>query len=128
MGICASCCGRRKKSQDPEREPLLQQNKVSAEAAAKLALPHPRTNLEKLADVLAVIRVGKLPSQAQISQGLRAALGSSLLDPHALAAATSSARLLGGDALSQSGRRVLHDVREVIEATLEWGNSRNGMS
>jgi hypothetical protein len=125
MGICSSCCGRRRKDRTGEREPLLPSTAQSAHAASTLALPPPRTNLDKAADVLAAVRTGKLPSQTQLAEALRAALHAQWLDPHALAAVTNSAQLLGGGSLSRSGRRVLGDVREVVEAALEWGLSKN---
>jgi hypothetical protein len=90
-----------------------------------LALPPPRTNLDKAADVVAALRAGKLPSQAQFGHVLCSILQSRLLDPHGLAAATSSAQLVGGDKLSRSGRRVLADVREIIQAIQEWGVTKN---
>lgn len=125
MGLCSSCLGRRKRSDDPEREPLLASTRTVTAEASTLSLPPPKTPLEKAADVIAALRAGKLPSQTQISTFLKTALQSQVIDPHALQAATSQAHLIGGESLSKSGRRLLADVRELIEASIEWGQAKN---
>ncbi|TFK46962.1 hypothetical protein OE88DRAFT_1739005 [Heliocybe sulcata] len=108
MGICSSCCRRRK---DPEREPLLPTD------SSDDALPPPQSSFEKLADVLAAINAGKLPSQAQIDKALKSALASDALQPNVV--------LRGYGPLSESGRRVIEDARDLISAVLRAGVEKN---
>lgn len=73
----------------------------------------------KLAEFLDAIQKGKLPSQDQLNIILRTILKSSLLrdDSHVVPRYGS---------LSQSGERVLEDVREMVEALLQIGMEKNG--
>ncbi|KAG6907809.1 hypothetical protein DXG01_007291 [Tephrocybe rancida] len=105
MGSCLSR-GRRSSS---EQEPLL----------PKVTPPPPpptHSTLDKFIDVLAGRQSGKLPSQDQLAAILRSALSSSILkgDP----------QILSGPC-SKDGKRVLVDVREVLEAMLQFGMEKN---
>lgn len=111
MGLCSSCCGRRAKDRG-EREPLLPKHND--------VLPPPQNNFEKFADVLAAIAAGKLPSQDQLNHALQSLLRSDLLDPRA------TAQAIGYGPLSESGRKVVEDVRELCQAALEVGLQKNG--
>jgi hypothetical protein len=119
MGVCASCLGRRKRASADaagEREPLLPGPSGPALTAAPDPLAPPRTRLERAADALAALRAHKLPSHAQLEQILRAVLAAHALDPH-----------VAGErgALSRSGRRVLADVRELLDAVRAWDADKN---
>jgi hypothetical protein len=114
MGFCWSCCRRRPKDAG-EREPLLPKHNKSDPV-----LPPPQNQLDKLADVLAALSAGKWPSQKQLDRALRALLDSDLLDPHA------AADSIGYGQLSQSGKKVVEDVRELVHAALELGATKNG--
>ncbi|KDQ63980.1 hypothetical protein JAAARDRAFT_74864 [Jaapia argillacea MUCL 33604] len=118
MGFCFSCCRRQKRSQ--EQDPLLPQRHVNREHED--ADPPPHSNLEKLAHVLAALNVQKLPSQDQINRILQLALRSDLLgnvDAGKLGAG------YGYGPLSQSGRKVVADVRLVLDAVAQIGLEKN---
>ncbi|KAI4529006.1 hypothetical protein K525DRAFT_230140 [Schizophyllum commune Loenen D] len=109
MGICSSCCGRRDKT--GEREPLLSKGKQSA-------LPPPRSDIERLADALGAIQVGKLPSQAQIDTLLFRLLRSNVFD--------IDGKIHGSGPISHHGRQVVQDVHDVLEALKQFGLDKNG--
>lgn len=111
MGFCLSCCRRRSKDRS-EREPLLPKHDD--------ILPPPHNNFDKFADVLAAISAGKLPSQDQLNHALQQLLRSDLLDSR------TTAHAIGYGPLSESGRKVVEDVREVVQAALEVGVQKNG--
>jgi len=106
MGVLLSCCRRQK--DHSEREPLLPKDRPEPEA--------PRYN-EAFADVVAAINAGKLPSQTQLDHAARLALNSDLLNVE-----DSS----GPGTLSDNWRKIVGDVREIIEATVEIGLQKNG--
>jgi hypothetical protein len=109
MGFCFSCCRRQK---SPEQEPLLPKDCADTEP--------PRYD-EILADVIAAISVGKLPSQAQLDYAARIILNSQILN-------VEDAKSSGRGAISHSWRRILKDIREIIEASIEIGLQKNGKS
>lgn len=111
MGFCFSCCRRRPKDRG-EREPLLPKSTDDV-------LPPPQSHLDKVADVLAAISAGKLPTQSQLNHALQALLMSDLLD------ARAAAHVIGYKPLSTAGQKVVEDAREVVEAALELGMQRN---
>ncbi|KAG6833041.1 hypothetical protein H0H87_012052 [Tephrocybe sp. NHM501043] len=108
MGSCLSCC----RSRSREREPLLPKSVPSLPPP----LPPPHSPLDKLVDVLAGFQAGKLPSQEQLEVILRSVLCSDLLkdDP----------QFLSGP-LSGNGKRVVADLNEALEATLQFGIEKN---
>lgn len=105
MGLCLSCCHSRRRQQEPEREPLLEQD------------THRRshTRVRKAADIFAAWQAGKLPSERQIDTILRKLLNSQLLTP-----SQDELKVLGAD-----GEKVLEDVRQVIRAVLQFGEVMN---
>ena len=109
MGICSSCCRRRDKT--GEREPLLSKGKQSA-------LPPPRSDIERLADALGALQVGKLPSQAQIDTLLFRLLRSNIFD--------FDGKIHGSGTISRHGRQVVQDVHDVLEALKQFGLDKNG--
>ena len=109
MGICSSCCGRRDKT--GEREPLLSKGKQSA-------LPPPRSDIERLADALGALQLGKLPSQAQIDTVLFRLLRSKIFDV--------DGKIRGSGPISRHGRQVVQDVHDVLEALKQFGLDKNG--
>ncbi|KAI5897910.1 uncharacterized protein SCHCODRAFT_02696539 [Schizophyllum commune H4-8] len=109
MGICSSCCRQRDKT--GEREPLLPKKKHSA-------LPPPRSDIERLADALGALQVGKLPSQAQIDTLLFRLLRSNVFDV--------DGKIHGSGPISRHGRQVVQDVHDVLEALRQFGLDKNG--
>ncbi|KAF8878349.1 hypothetical protein CPB85DRAFT_1342750 [Mucidula mucida] len=106
MGQCASCCGRRRKPirAASERTPLL----------ANVADPATIHSLSRKAvAVVAAFRAEKYPSQDQIDSVIRALLRSNV----------SKEERYGK--LSQPGRKILHDVREICELVLVFGLEKN---
>lgn len=79
------------------------------------------SSIDKAADILAALHTGKLPSQEQINKALQALLRSSALRDDAAQVVS------GGGPLSETGRNVLDDVREIIGAALQIGMEKNGM-
>jgi hypothetical protein len=121
MGSCFSCRRRVRRS---EREPLLPKNTSSD------LLPPPTSNLDKIADVLAALGAGKIPSQAQLDGALRTLLKSDLLraDAGKTTFAGSGYGSLGAarNSLSPNGGLILDDVRAIAQAMLELGMQKNG--
>lgn len=110
MGLCYSCCGRRKtKTNDPERRPLL---------SADGTLPEAHNTLEQVADALAALRAGKLPSQTQLGGLIRALLRSDLMRVNVKAGSR------GG--LNAEQVKVVLDARLVLESIMQWGLDKNG--
>lgn len=107
MGFSFSCCRRQKSD---EREPLLPKDRFDGQP--------PRYN-ELFADIAAAINTGKLPSQEQIDHASRIALNSDVLN-----VGESS----GPGTLSDNWRKIVTDVREIIESSVEIGLQKNGMS
>ncbi|GLB39185.1 hypothetical protein LshimejAT787_0603470 [Lyophyllum shimeji] len=109
MGSCLSCL--RGESESAEREPLL------PTVAPPPPVPRSPTPLEKAADILAALQSGKLPSQDQLDIILRSNLRSSLLQ--------CDLSVSGSGPLSENGRRVVDDTRELIESILQFGMEKN---
>lgn len=114
--VFSTCCGRRdkqRKQHDDEREPLLPTHRVEE------AIPS-QHSLNKFADLLAAINNGKLPSQDQTSAFIRRILNSDVFK--------DLDRQREGGTLSERGRVVLSDLKEVLMAFLELGLEKNGWS
>ncbi|KAF8868953.1 hypothetical protein CPB85DRAFT_1361043 [Mucidula mucida] len=106
MGQCASCCGRRRKPirAASERTPLL----------ANVADPATIHSLSRKAvAVVAAFRAEKYPSQDQIDSVIRSLLRSNVLKEERYGK------------LSQPGRKILQDVREICELVLVFGLEKN---
>lgn len=77
---------------------------------------HTGTDLEKVSECLGALTAGKLPSESQLEDILRVVLKNELLDD----------QVFGGyGPLSERGRQVLRDSREVVEAILQIGMEKN---
>ncbi|TFK22150.1 hypothetical protein FA15DRAFT_758208 [Coprinopsis marcescibilis] len=85
------------------------------------SLPFP----EKLVDIVAAFRAGKLPTQDQISRLLQLALNSELLKDSAVHTGIDPKVVHGFGPTSKQGRKVLGDVRNVIQAVLTFGMEKN---
>jgi hypothetical protein len=108
MGSCSSCCGRRRP--DPahdEREPLLPK---------PTEFVPPKEAWDKVADALGALAAGKMPTQRQLDAVLSALLSSDMLKVGNTATGT----------LSAHGRRLVLDVRDVIQAVARIGMEKNG--
>ncbi|KAI0630055.1 hypothetical protein C8Q77DRAFT_237447 [Trametes polyzona] len=129
MGFCFSCCRRRraprsKYDHESDREPLLPASARLHTPWSSDPLPPPKTTLEKVADVVAALNAGKLPSQEQLDGALRRVLASGVLDVNA-----GSPDEADGDAeeeLEEAGRQVVENAREVCQALLQFGMEKNG--
>ncbi|KAI0699901.1 hypothetical protein C8T65DRAFT_831795 [Cerioporus squamosus] len=120
MGLYSSCC--RYDTAD-DHEPLLVQDRRIPSYTSD-PLPHPRNYLDKLADVVAALHAGKLPSQGQVNRALRHALASDLLHPHSRQADSRP----GGaeeEELNEVGKEVLDGVKDALQALLEFGTEKN---
>ncbi|KAL5485387.1 hypothetical protein ACEPAI_8029 [Sanghuangporus weigelae] len=120
MGFCFSCCcGRRdkqNKDEDGERQRLL----CPGTDANALKHPEERTPYEKVADVLASLHAGKLPSQQQIDSALRKLLRSDFFDVDSVSGHGGN-----GDALDEGVRKVISDGRDVAGILLQVGLEKN---
>ena len=108
MGLCSSCCGRRRKhnnNERSERTPLLSQVTDPA---------HIRTVSQTAVDVVAATKAGKYPSQDQVNRVVRALLKWDILKEHRYSK------------VSPSGRRIVGDVRSICEQLLVFGLEKNG--
>ena len=112
MGFCLSCCRRRNPRKDIEREPLLRSQ--SSE------LPQTRSAIEHIADVLAALHSGKLPSQNQINTALGQLLRSEFLR-------IDSKHPLSGVVADSEGKQFIGDVKEAIQAIIQTGVEKNGI-
>ncbi|EIN13043.1 hypothetical protein PUNSTDRAFT_42456 [Punctularia strigosozonata HHB-11173 SS5] len=125
MGSCFSSCRRRVRRS--EREPLLPKNPDNPSSDI---LPPPRSHLQQLGDVLAALSAGKMPSQEQIDQALRALLNTDLLNAHAGKAVAASGTAYGSLAsaaggLSPHGKLLLDDANDIVQALLSLGMQKN---
>lgn len=108
---------------DEDRQPLLQDE---PEFQPPPSAPS-RPPLNKFADILSALRSGKLPSQTQINQLLQHVLRLELLQSTRDPESAATPEVLRGDGpLSTSGRRVIQDLEEVIQAVLQFGMEKNG--
>ncbi|KLO05644.1 hypothetical protein SCHPADRAFT_1002788 [Schizopora paradoxa] len=116
MGLCFSCCRRRKPVYDPEQDPLL---KSESPTRSSRLDGSPRTHLEKMADVVAAIEAGKLPSQDQLNN-----FGKELLAANFLKKSNASGMALDADLAAES-ERLVDSAREALEAILQMGIEKN---
>ena len=79
--------------------------------------------VNKLVAILTALNSGKLLSQDQLSACLRYTLNSELLRED-----TGTDVLPGNGPMSIQGRKVLSELRNVIQATLQFGMEKNGMA
>ena len=79
--------------------------------------------VNKLVAVVTALNAGKLLSQDQLSACLRYTLNSELLRED-----TGTDVLPGNGPMSIQGRKVLSELRNVIQATLQFGMEKNGMT
>jgi hypothetical protein len=108
MGLLLSCCGQRKK--EKKYSPLLDRDEQEP-------LGPSRDVLVKAAAAFGALSAGKLPTEGQLEHVLRSCLHSTILnDKDAIG---------GRGPLSQNGRKLLADTREVIEAVLQVGMEKN---
>ncbi|KAI0746172.1 hypothetical protein C8Q76DRAFT_706217 [Earliella scabrosa] len=128
MGFCFSCC-RRTVDEHDDREPLLPRyhDQSHIPYRSRDPLPPPRTSFDKLADIVAALHAGKLPSQEQVNRALRHALTSDLLNPESYGGLghDHGARTKEQEELEETGRNVLHAIREASQALLEFGMEKN---
>lgn len=104
-------------SKSSERKPLLPTRHGDVTTYQDNPAP-PAPLLCKLADILGALQKGKLPSQDQLNLICQNILKSGLL--------RDEASIAGHGSLSRSGRRVLDDAREIVEALLQIGLEKNG--
>ena len=83
------------------------------------SLPEPTSYFQKAIDILAALKANKLPSQDQLNAFLRLFLRTDMLDVDKVA---------GHGPVSDHVKKVVLDVREVIEATVQIGMEKNGGS
>lgn len=110
-------------SSSTERSPLLPTHAPSAgqlQSTAQDATASARHTAFQLAPALAALQAGKLPSQAQLSKLLDAALASDVLNPGIGRAGSRTGRL------SEEGARVVRAFRAVLEAAGKLGDEKNG--
>jgi hypothetical protein len=128
MDACLSCFSSKRHQDD--REPLLpkHQQPHTPQSAEQAEQPPTDEPLSKLADVLAALSAGKLPSQNQINNFLRRILNSNVLQETQDAQSRTTPEILRGNGpLSRRGRKVIQDVAHVIEAFLQFGMEKNGV-
>lgn len=82
-----------------------------------------QNGVNKLVAILTAFNAGKLPSQDQLSVFLRFILNSELLRED-----TGTDVLPGNGPMSKQGRKALSELRNVIQATLQFGMEKNGMA
>ena len=121
MGFLFSCF--RRPSTDDDHEPLL-----SSQSSIQEELYPPESHIDKVADVIAALRVGKLPSQDQTNAALQKIMRSNVLALFD----SKSARVLGQKQqygpLSDRGKTIVKDIRELVEAIIQFGLEKNGLS
>jgi hypothetical protein len=114
MGFCFSCCRRRRRRHPPvESEPLLASQTSSADS-----LPEPTNYIQKATDILAALKANKHPSQEQLNQFLQLLLRSEFLDVNV--------PTTGYGPVSDDVKKVVLDLRELVEALLMIGMEKNG--
>ena len=115
----------RNSTQTDEREPLLPKhaahhNLRPGEASSSVSVER-RGAVDKIVDILAAFNAGKLPSQAQLSGFLQVLLSSELLRLDGSQRKTTSV-----GPMSKDGRKVLNDVRNLVQSLLQFGLEKNG--
>ena len=116
----------RNSSEPDEREPLLQNTHSTHDHDHDHHDQHPsglvqRGTVDKIVDILVAFNAGKLPSQTQLSRFLRILLSSELLRQDGIGNKTTSV-----GPMSKDGRKVLNDVRNLVQSMLQFGLEKNG--
>ena len=106
MDYCLPCFGR----PDPPQRTRQQQQQQE------------QNGVNKLVAILTAVTAGRLPSQDQLSVFLRFILNSELLRE-----GTRTDVLSGNGPMSKQGRKVLSELRNIFQATLQFGMEKNGM-
>lgn len=94
---------------------------------------HPRGSmndkpgLDRLVDAFAALSAGKLPTQDQITRILQVLLNSELLSGSPLSETLNSSTLDGNGPMGRRGRKVIQDVRGVVQAIAQFGMEKNSM-
>ncbi|KAH6900941.1 hypothetical protein BKA70DRAFT_1159081 [Coprinopsis sp. MPI-PUGE-AT-0042] len=152
MDACLSCFGRRRQASvtDDDQDPLLPKPNTnharrdhSAQVprgtasgygaadtmeAARVQDTTPHVvfpALEKVVDVVAAFRAGKLPAQDQITRMLQVLLNSQLLRDGLEQGARLAQSRDGTGPTSARGLQVLRDLRAVVQAALEFSIEKN---
>ncbi|KAG8991963.1 hypothetical protein FRB94_012125 [Tulasnella sp. JGI-2019a] len=112
--VLSTCCGLRPPKRTGEREPLLPQHRDRDETVD--AVIPDQQSLNKIADLLAALNNGKLPSQDQLNSLIRRILQSQIF---------KEANKDKHDTLSQRGQLVLRDLDELLRAFMELGIEKN---
>ena len=131
---CLPCFWSWNSSQPDEREPLLQNTHATHRNLSQFLSPNgsgsesssglvERGTVDKIVDILAAFNAGKLPSQAQLSKFLQILLSSELLGQDG----GSQSITTSVGPMSKDGRRVLNDVRNLVQSMLQFGLEKNGM-
>jgi len=116
------------KTKDGEREPLLPKYQPTNEQPTTSAPPPEILRLgdesvvDKIIDALAALKAGKIPTQEQTTRFLQVLLKSELLKED-----KSENVVPGNGPASKQGRKVLKDVRCLLQALLQFGMEKNGM-
>ncbi|KAF8157043.1 hypothetical protein B0H34DRAFT_859634 [Crassisporium funariophilum] len=121
MDYCLSCFGISKPT-DNERDPLLPKHTQRRDQRGRRGNDSQdveRPMVDKVVDVLAALNAGKLPSQAQFTHILQASLRSDLLTDD------RGKVVPGNGPMSKQGRKVLGDVRDLVQALLRFGLEKN---
>lgn len=129
MGLCSSCCRRRKRvrdlnstsnfgfGEDAERQPLLPGTPSSKGKAAEATAREKFYEYEtRWANTTQALRKGKIPSQEQFDRMLKTA--GRLLD-------TIDERESAVGKLSEQGRAVVGTLRDTTDALIVWGQEKN---
>ena len=110
-------------SQPDEREPLLQNSHHNLRPESSGLVE--RGTVDKIIDILAAFNAGKLPSQAQLSRFLQILLSSELLRQDGGSESIIGKATSVGP-MSKDGRKVLNDVRNLVQSMLQFGLEKNG--
>ena len=124
-------------SQPDEREPLLQNTHATHHHhhhpshnqynAPESGLELERGTIDKIIDILVAFNSGKLPSQTQLSRFLRILLSSELLrQDHGHGGIGIGNKTTSVGPMSKDGRKVLNDVRNLVQSMLQFGLEKNG--
>ncbi|CAA7268403.1 unnamed protein product [Cyclocybe aegerita] len=117
MEYCLPCFGRG--ARDGEREPLLPNPGQRQRETVNRPLGVDHSIVDKVVDALAALKEGKLPTQGQLNRFLQVLLKSEFLKEE-LGRFTT-----GNGPTSRQGRKVVRDVKEVVEACLQFSMEKN---
>ena len=111
-------------SQPDEREPLLPKHAAhhNLRPGGSSVLVE-RGTVDKIVDILVAFNAGKLPSQVQLSKFLQILLSSELLRQDG---SSESRTTTSVGPMSKDGRKVLNDVRNLVQSMLQFGLEKNG--